>query len=101
MAVRDVLLLGNPKLYEIGEPIERKEVDNLPSIVQDLHDTLIDFKKRYGTGRAIAAPQIGMIKRMIYMYINEPKVFINPVPLRKVKKEWSFGMIACVFPIYW
>jgi len=98
MAVRDVLLLGNPKLYEICEPIERKEVDNLPSIVQDLHDTLIDFKKRYGTGRAIAAPQIGMIKRMIYMYINEPKVFINPVLTQKSKERMVVWDDCMCFP---
>jgi peptide deformylase len=98
MAVRDVLLLGNPKLYEICEPIERKEVDNLPSIVQDLHDTLIDFKKRYGTGRAIAAPQIGMMKRMIYMYINEPKVFINPVLTQKSKERMVVWDDCMCFP---
>jgi peptide deformylase len=98
MAVRDVLLLGNPKLYEIGEPVERKEVDHLPSIVQDLHDTLIDFKKRYGTGRAIAAPQIGMMKRMIYMYINEPKVFINPVLTQKSKERMVVWDDCMCFP---
>jgi peptide deformylase len=98
MAVRDVLLLGNPKLYEICEPIERKEVDNLPSIVQDLHDTLIDFKKRYGTGRAIAAPQIGMMKRMIYMYINKPKVFINPVLTQKSKERMVVWDDCMCFP---
>ena len=98
MAVKDVLLLGNPKLYEIGEPIERKEVDNLPSIVQDLHDTLIDFKKRYGTGRAVAAPQIGMMKRMIYMYINEPKVFINPVLTQKSKERMLVWDDCMCFP---
>jgi peptide deformylase len=98
MAIREILLLGNPKLYEICEPIERKEVDNLPSIVQDLHDTLIDFKKRYGTGRAIAAPQIGMMKRMIYMYINEPKVFINPVLTQKSKERMVVWDDCMCFP---
>ena len=98
MAIREILLLGNPKLYEICEPIERKEVDNLPSIVQDLHDTLIDFKKRHGTGRAIAAPQIGMMKRMIYMYINEPKVFINPVLTQKSKERMVVWDDCMCFP---
>lgn len=34
-------------------------------MVQNLHDTIIDFKNRYGVGRAIAAPQIGVFKRWI------------------------------------
>lgn len=63
MAVREALLLGNPKLYEISEFVEREELDKLEPILQDLHDTLMDFKKKYGAGRAIAAPQIGVMKR--------------------------------------
>ncbi len=78
MAVREALLLGNPKLYEISEFVEREELDKLEPILQDLHDTLMDFKKKYGAGRAIAAPQIGVMKRLIYMVIDKPIVFINP-----------------------
>ena len=98
MAVRDVLLLGNPKLYEISEPVKREELANLSPIVQDLHDTLMDFKKRYGAGRAIAAPQIGMMKRMIYMYINGPKVLINPVLNQKSKEMMVVWDDCMCFP---
>ena len=45
----------------------------------------MDFKKRHGVGRAIAVPQIGFMKRLIYMYIDEPVVFINPVLDQKSK----------------
>lgn len=38
----------------------------------------MDFRKKYGFGRAIAAPQIGVFKRLIYMHIDKPVVFINP-----------------------
>jgi len=79
MPVRDVLLLGNPQLYKISEPVQRDDLDRLREVVNDLHDTLMDFKKRYGAGRAIAAPQVGVLKRLIYMYIDDPKVFINPL----------------------
>lgn len=34
----------------------------LKEVVQDLHDTLLDFRKKYGMGRAIATPQIGVFK---------------------------------------
>ncbi len=79
MAVREVLLLGNPKLYEVSEPVKRDELNAIADVVTDLHDTLTDFRKKYGAGRAIAGPQIGVMKRLVYMYIDKPVVFINPV----------------------
>ena len=78
MAIRDVLLLGNPRLYDLSEPVLENDRPLLSSVVADLHDTLMDFRRRYGAGRAIAAPQIGVFKRLIYLHIDEPKVFINP-----------------------
>ncbi|MFO7460794.1 MAG: peptide deformylase [Desulfatiglandales bacterium] len=78
MAVREILLLGNPKLYDKSEPIAEDDLDPVRAATEDLHDTLLDFRKRYGAGRAIAAPQIGCMKRLIYLFIHEPVVFINP-----------------------
>lgn len=79
MAVKEILLLGNPKLYEGCEPIKKDEIKEIRKVVEDLHDTLMDFRKKYNAGRAIAAPQIGVMKRLIYMHINSPIIFINPV----------------------
>ena len=76
--VKEILLLGNPKLYEISQPVKQSELAGLKEVVNDLHDTLIDFRERYGAGRAIAAPQIGVMKRLLYMYIDKPVVFVNP-----------------------
>jgi peptide deformylase len=79
MAVREILLLGNPKLYEVSEAVREDDLKDLPSVVADLHDTLLEFRRKYGAGRAIAACQIGFAKRLIYMFIDRPAVFINPV----------------------
>ena len=78
MAVKEILLLGNPKLYEVSDAVKEDDVKDLPSVVADLHDTLLDFRRKYGAGRAIAACQIGFAKRLIYMFVHEPVVFINP-----------------------
>ncbi|MGC7873260.1 peptide deformylase [Desulfosporosinus sp. SYSU MS00001] len=78
MAIREILLLGNPKLYKVSETVQESELEELAPIVNDLHDTLIDFRNKYGAGRAIASPQIGIFKRLLYMYIDEPVIFINP-----------------------
>lgn len=79
MAIKKVLLLGNPQLYEVSREVDRKELEDIYTVIQDLHDTLMNFRKIYGAGRAIAAPQIGVMKRILYMYIEKPVVLINPV----------------------
>ncbi len=79
MAVRQVLQLGNPKLYQESKPVLEEELATIKLVVADLHDTLLDFRDQYGVGRAIAAPQIGVMKRLIYMSIGDvSNVFINP-----------------------
>ncbi len=77
--VRKILLLGNEQLYEVSAEVDKKEIGQIRNIITDLHDTLMDYRSRYGAGRAIAAPQIGIQKRIIYMYLDHPVVFINPV----------------------
>jgi peptide deformylase len=79
MAVREILLLGNPKLYQVCEPVSRDQMEELMPVVTDLRDTLLDFRAHWGAGRAIAAPQIGVMKRIVYMEIDEPQVLINPM----------------------
>jgi peptide deformylase len=78
MAVREILLLGNPELWKKSDPVVPGDLAALRSVMTDLHDTLMDFRERYGTGRAIAAPQIGVHKRFVYMHIDAPTVFLNP-----------------------
>jgi peptide deformylase len=98
MAVKEVLLLGNPKLYQVCEPITRDELELLRPIVTNLRDTLLDFRKRYGAGRAIAAPQIGVMKRLVYMEIDKPKIFINPVITSKSKEMIQLWDDCMCFP---
>jgi N-formylmethionyl-tRNA deformylase len=76
--IKEILLLGNPKLYETSTAVEITELDFIRNTVIDLHDTLIEYRRKHGAGRAIAAPQIGVQKRLIYMFIDKPVVFINP-----------------------
>ncbi|GFP76164.1 peptide deformylase [Clostridium fungisolvens] len=78
MAVKEIFLLGNEKLYNVSEEIKQEELVEVEEVVKDLHDTLMNFRKEYGAGRAIAAPQIGYFKRLIYMNIDKEVVLINP-----------------------
>jgi peptide deformylase len=98
MAVKGILLLGNPQLYEISRMIRKTEIEDIESLIEDLHDTLMDFKKRFAVGRAIASPQIGVMKRLIYMHINEPVVIINPMIDWKSKEVMEVWDDCMCFP---
>jgi peptide deformylase len=76
--IREILKLGNPSLYERSEEVRAEEKSLLPSWVADLHDTLMEYRRTYGAGRAIAAPQIGVKKRLLYMHTDKPYIFVNP-----------------------
>jgi len=79
MSIDKMLLLGNPLLHKQSERVELSELEELKPVIKQLHNTLMAFRKKYGAGRAIAAPQIGILKRLIYLHIERPQVLINPV----------------------
>jgi peptide deformylase len=80
VAVKEILLLGDEKLYRMCRDIGEKELDKAKRIVGDLHDTMMEFRRKYGFGRAIAAPQIDEPFRIIYMNFDGKSIaFINPV----------------------
>ena len=76
--LEDLLLLGNPLLYEISEPVLESELPFIQGWVADLHHAMQEISARYHFGRAIAAPQLGIMKRLIYLNIDKPLVLINP-----------------------
>lgn len=77
--LQDILLLGDPRLYESCDPVSREEVPELMPVVAEMADLILQFRARYGAGRAIAAPQIGVMKRLVVMNIDGSKAFFNPV----------------------
>ena len=76
--LNDLLLLGNPLLHQIAEPVLESELLLVNNWVADLHNVMQEIRAKYNFGRAIAAPQLGIMKRLIYMNIDKPIVFINP-----------------------
>ena len=67
--IKPILTLGDPRLYEVSTPVLAEDWQNLPEWTRDLHDTLMEYRRVYGAGRAVAAPQIGIFKRLLYMYL--------------------------------
>ncbi|HPL53958.1 MAG TPA: peptide deformylase [Bacillota bacterium] len=79
MAEREILLMGNENLYKACEEVSKDNIENVRRVVEDLHDTIIAFRKKYGFGRAIAAPQINELYRIIYVnYDSNSLALINP-----------------------
>jgi peptide deformylase len=81
VAVKEILRLGNPGLWKVCATVKNAGASETIKIIRDLKDTLEDFKKKNGFGRAIAAPQIGILKRIIYVDFAKAKIsgpLINP-----------------------
>ena len=76
--LENLLQLGNPLLYEVCKPVLPSELPLVKTWVADLHNVMQEIREKYNFGRAIAAPQLGIMKRLIYMNIDKPFVFINP-----------------------
>lgn len=76
--LKDLLLLGDPRLYEICEPVKPEELSQVKEWVKELHNVMEEIRAKYQFGRGIAAPQLGIMKRLIYVNIDKPIVIINP-----------------------
>ena len=95
---REILLLGNPELYEVSEEVRREELDEILKVSEDMFDCIRGIRRDYGFGRAIAAPQIGVKKRLICILTDKPYVIINP-RLEMVGDEMMEVMDDCMsFP---
>jgi len=80
MAIRTVLQLGDPGLREVAKPVENPAAAEIRALVQDLGDTLAHWRKATGYGRGIAAPQLGVSLRVIFLRLpgEEPWPIVNP-----------------------
>ena len=82
MAKRPILLLPDPRLRAIADPIEKID-DDIKQLAKDMLETMYD-----APGIGLAAPQIGEMKRIVVMDLAkegdepEPIVMINPEILK-------------------
>ena len=76
--IHDILKLGDPRLYEVCEPVLESDLSLVPEWTQQLHEAMEDIRRVYGFGRGIAAPQLGIMKRMFYLNLDKPYIILNP-----------------------
>lgn len=78
MAIRDILVVPDPVLKQVSQPVERVD-DELRALMDDMLETMYD-----APGIGLAAIQIGVPKQVIVMDLagpDEPKApryFVNP-----------------------
>ncbi len=91
----DVLLLGDPRLRLRSHEIERFEDAPFDSLAA----TLEGFRRRYGFGRAISAPQIGVAQRFIAVNLGHGPFFVvNPVITWRSEETFTMWDDCMSFP---
>lgn len=90
MAVRNLRFLGDDILLK---PCKR--IENVTDRIRDLAADMIETM-RVSRGVGLAAPQVGILKRMMVIEVEEgkPVVFINPA-ITKAEGE-QFGLEGCL-----
>jgi peptide deformylase len=78
MSRREILQLGNPALWQVSQRVEDVLSAETESVIRDLNDTLAGFREATGFGRGIAAPQIGVLSRVIFIRM-QPTGFCSPL----------------------
>src|SRR5437762_13836792 len=80
MPIRPILQLGDPLLREKCAPVHDATAPDIRDLVADLNETLAHWRAKTGYGRGIAAPQIGVLQRVIFLRLpgEDPWPLINP-----------------------
>lgn len=101
MAVRPVLRMGDPRLLERSQEVERFGTPELEALLVDMHDTMEAMD-----GAGLAAPQIGVPLRVVVFGVKQnPRypdaeevpytVLINPV-IRPIGRKMEDGWEGCL-----
>jgi peptide deformylase len=98
MTVHRIRLLGDPVLSTRCEPITKPRSAAVRVIVDDLRETLRDWQSRFGSGRGIAAPQVGAPVRIVYVEMDRPWVLINPEIVEVGTEDFSVWDDCFSFP---
>lgn len=103
MAVRDIVQLGDPRLREPATLVSDPTSPAVVSLVEDLRDTLAAARATTGYGRGIAAPQLGVAQRVIFLQLpgKSPWPLVNPEIIRESEQKivvWDACLsFLCIF----
>jgi peptide deformylase len=89
MPIRTVLQLGDPRLREVGLPVEDPSAPEVAALIKDLADTLAHWRSTTGYGRGIAASQLGVRQRVIFLQLpgEPPWPLVNPEIIERSEEK--------------
>jgi len=89
MPIKPILQLGNPILRQKSLPVSNPSAPEIAALIQDLADTLAHWRSTTGYGRGIAAPQLGVLQRVIFLQLpgEKPWPLINPEIIDRSKEK--------------
>ncbi|HSI29146.1 MAG TPA: peptide deformylase [Methylophilus sp.] len=101
MAIKPVLRMGDPVLYQVAEKVTQFDTPELHALIQDMYDTMSEMN-----GAGIAAPQIGVSLQVVMFGVGKnPRypdaeevpftILINP-ELTPVDNEEEDGWEGCL-----
>jgi len=94
-----VLLLGNPLLRKISDEVNEFNSSSQQNDFATLHNVLLRFREEHGFGRGIAAPQLGMLKRVVALNLNgQQTTMVNPQIIWSSPEEFSLWDDCMCFP---
>lgn len=97
-SLNDLLLLGDPRLYQVCEPVTEEDRPKIEGWVLNLHNVMEEIRTKYNFGRGIAAPQLGIMKRLFYLNVTKPQVIINPELISLSKERFTLWDDCMSFP---
>jgi peptide deformylase len=87
MAAKEILKFGDSRLKRVSRKVEKIDGEIL-QIIEDMKESLYST-----TGIGLAAPQIGILKRIILIDLREegqePIILLNPAIVAKLGREES------------
>ena len=91
MAIRNIVKEGDPVLAKICRPVEKFD-EKLAVLLDDMYETM-----QNGDGVGLAAPQVGILRRIFVIDIGDGKTeFINPkIEKTKGVQEGVEGCLSC------
>lgn len=93
MAVREILLFGNETLRQRSEEVTEFN-EELWTLLDDMYDTMTE-----ANGIGLAAPQIGVLKRVVVIDVDDDNGIIelvNPVITLMRGKQFEYeGCLSC------
>jgi len=76
MTIKTVLRLGDPRLHQCSDIVNNPGSKEISSLINDMFDTMNHYQ-----GVGLAAPQIGMLKRIVIFGFEENKRYPDQAPV--------------------